>query len=384
MRKRAFISFFTIALSIYALINFYIFIRGWGVISADASLRFWYVALFLIFSLSFIAGRFLERAALSRFSTALVWIGSFWLGAMVYFFFIVFTIDILRLANSIIPFFPSFLTTGDEAQHVAAIIVTGSVVLVVISGYINALNPRIRTLDLTIPKIVNPTKTLNIAVASDIHLGTLICKSRLERIVEKINDLNPDLVLLPGDVVDEDLGPVIRENLGETLRKIKSKFGVIAITGNHEYIGGVEEACRYLADHGITVLRDSTMRIDNSITIVGREDLSSKQLAGKRRKSLEELMEDVDTSQPVILMDHQPFRLGEAEKNGVDLQLSGHTHHGQLWPFNFITKKVYELSWGYKKKGNTHFHVSSGVGTWGPPIRTGNRPEIVNIRLKFG
>jgi predicted MPP superfamily phosphohydrolase len=75
--------------------------------------------------------------------------------------------------------------------------------------------------------------------------------------------------------------------------------------------------------------------------------------------------------------------LEEAEKNGVDLQLSGHTHHGQLWPFNFVTRKVYELSWGYKKKGNTHFYVSSGVGTWGPPIRTGNRPEIVNILLRF-
>lgn len=95
-------------------------------------------------------------------------------------------------------------------------------------------------------------------------------------------------------------------------------------------------------------------------------------------------MNGVDISHPVILMDHQAFRLEEAESNGIDLQLSGHTHHGQLWPFNFITKKVYELSWGYKKKGKTHYYVSSGVGTWGPPIRTGNRPEIVNIRLRFG
>jgi predicted MPP superfamily phosphohydrolase len=257
------------------------------------------------------------------------------------------------------------------------------VALIVIAGFINALKPRVKTLDLEIHKNVNPMKALNIVVASDIHLGTLICKSRLERIVEKINSLNPDLVLLPGDVVDEDLGPVIRENLGEMLRTIWSKYGVIAITGNHEYIGGVEEACQYLTDHGITMLRDSSMKIDNSITIVGREDASIKQFAYTRRKSLEELMENVDTSRPVILMDHQPFRLEEAGKNGVDLQLSGHTHHGQLWPFNFVTKKVYELSWGYKKKGNTHFYVSSGVGTWGPPIRTGNRPEIVNIRLRF-
>jgi predicted MPP superfamily phosphohydrolase len=384
MPKRAFIIFFSIVLSLYTLINLYIFIRGWEVIPENTTVRLGYIVVFLIFFLSFIAGRFLERAALSRFSSVLVWVGSLWLGAMVYFFLILLAIDVLRLINSIIPFFPSFFTASREAKQIPAILIGGFVVLIILAGFINALKPRVKTLDLAIHKSVNPMKALNTVVASDIHLGTLICKSRLEGIVEKINSLNPDLVLLPGDVVDEDLGPVIRENLGETLRKIKSRYGVIAITGNHEYIGGVEEACRYLTDHGITMLRDSSMKIDNSITIVGREDASIKQFAQKRRKSLEELMNGVDISHPVILMDHQPFRLEEAESNGIDLQLSGHTHHGQLWPFNFITKKVYELSWGYKKKGKTHYYVSSGVGTWGPPIRTGNRPEIVNIRLRFG
>lgn len=383
MHKRAFIIFFSVVVSVYSLINLYIFIRGWEVLPENTSWRLGYVILFLILFLSFITGRFLERAALSRFSSALVWIGSFWLGAMVYFFLILLVIDILRLINSIIPFFPLFFSAGYEAALRTAIVICGFVVLLVIAGFVNALKPRVKTLDLVIHKNVNPTKLLNIVIASDIHLGTLVCKSRLERIVNKINSLNPDLVLLPGDVVDEDLGPVIRENLGETLRKIKSKYGIIAVTGNHEYIGGVEKACRYLTDHGITVLRDSSMTVDNAITIVGREDASIKQFAHRRRKSLEELMANVDTSRPVILMDHQPFGLQEAEGNGIDLQLSGHTHHGQLWPFNFITKKVYELSWGYRKKGDTHFYVSSGVGTWGPPIRTGNRPEIVNIRLRF-
>jgi predicted MPP superfamily phosphohydrolase len=383
MQKRAFIIFFSVVLFLYTLINLYIFIRGWQVIPASTSVRLGYAVVSLILFGSFIAGRFLERVALSRFSSALVWIGSFWLGAMVYFFLILLAIDVVRLINSFIPFLPSFFTAGHEAKQIAAIGICGFVVLIIIAGFINALKPRVKILELSIHKSVNPTKRLNVVVASDIHLGTLICKSRLEGIVEKINSLNPDLVLLPGDVVDEDLGPVIRENLGETLRKIRSKYGVFAITGNHEYIGGVEEACRYLADHGITMLRDSSIKIDNSFTIVGREDASIKQFAHKRRKSLEELMENVDTSRPVILMDHQPFRLEEAEKKGADLQLSGHTHHGQLWPFNFITKRVYELSWGYKKKGNTHFYVSSGVGTWGPPVRTGNRPEIVNIRLRF-
>jgi len=313
-----------------------------------------------------------------------VFIGAYWLSAMVYFYLFLLGIDILRLIRHVAPIFPPFLTkdlllTNRITALTIIVIVTG----VVISGHVNARTLRIRTLTLVIPKNSHRLQSLNIVAASDIHLGTIICKSRLEKIVDKINSLGPDLVLLPGDVVDEDLGPVIKQNLGETLRKIKAKYGVVACTGNHEYIGGVEEAHQYLTDHGINVLRDSSVNIADSIYVVGREDRAIRQFAGKQRKPLEELMSLVDTSYPIIMMDHQPFRLDEAVQHGVDLQLSGHTHHGQLWPFNFITKKLYELSWGYKKKKQTHFYVSSGVGTWGPPIRTGNTPEIVNIRLTF-
>jgi hypothetical protein len=249
-------------------------------------------------------------------------------------------------------------------------------------GHVNALTPRIKTLHLTIPKTVEGFDTLNVVAASDIHLGVIIGRKRLDSMVAKINALNPDLVLLPGDIVDEDLAPVIKHNLGKTLRDLKSRWGVFAITGNHEYIGGVEEACTYLSDHGVSVLRDRVVKLNDSFYLVGREDRSIRR-TGKSRKPLQELMAEVDTTLPVILMDHQPFQLEEGGTNGVDLQISGHTHHGQLWPINFITKRVYELSWGYKKKNNTHVYVSCGFGTWGPPVRLGNRPEIVNIKISF-
>ena len=225
--------------------------------------------------------------------------------------------------------------------------------------------------------------TLDIVVASDIHLGTLVGQRRLDKIVDRINSLDPDIILLPGDIVDEDLGPVIKQNLGESLRSLKSRFGVFAITGNHEYIGGVEEASRYLVDHGVTVLRDRVLRINETVYLVGREDRSMDRFTEKTRKPLKDLMAEVDGRFPVILMDHQPFHLEEGENNGVDLQISGHTHHGQLFPLNFITGRVYELSRGYKRKGNTHIYVSNGVGTWGPPVRLGNRPEIVHIKLRL-
>ncbi|HEY3251292.1 MAG TPA: metallophosphoesterase, partial [Ignavibacteria bacterium] len=289
-----------------------------------------------------------------------------------------------RLINLIIPIFPSFIFKNYElTKHVVSIVVTGSTFIIVFLGYTNARNPRIKNLTLKINKKADTLKTLTVAVASDIHLGTIICKSRLEKIVDKINALNADIVLLPGDVVDEDIGPVIKQNLGETLRKIKSLYGVYAITGNHEYIGGVEPACKYLIEHGMVELRDSYIKIAESFYVIGREDRSIKSFASKIRRPLEKIMDGIDKSLPIILMDHQPVKLEEAEKNEVDLQLSGHTHHGQLWPFNFITKKVYELSWGLIKRGSTNYYVSCGVGTWGPPIRTGNRPEIIYLNLDF-
>jgi predicted MPP superfamily phosphohydrolase len=104
---------------------------------------------------------------------------------------------------------------------------------------------------------------------------------------------------------------------------------------------------------------------------------------GIDRKDLSTLLQGVDKKLPIILLDHQPYNLSEAEKNGVDLQLSGHTHKGQISPGNLITKKVYEVDWGYEKKGNFNIYVSSGVGTWGPPIRTGSHSEIVDIYINF-
>jgi uncharacterized protein len=382
-RTHVFILFFSIILVLYGLINTYIYLRGLHVLSHTSPWRFWFTVIFWSVVSSYIVGRVLERFAHSAFTDLLVWVGSYWMGAMAYFLILLVAIDLLRLINLLVPFFPDFLMRNlPYTKQVLALLMIGIVFLTVIGARLNAMFPRIQTLELTIQK-KSPLKELNVVVVSDVHLGTIICNSHLERIVDKINSLQPDIVLFAGDLVDEDIQPVIRQNLGETLRQIKSKYGIYGITGNHEYIGGVEPACNYLAEHGVVMLRDSAVQIAGAFTLVGREDISIRQFNGKNRKPLGDLMNNVNTSLPVILMDHQPFRLADAVDHGADLQLSGHTHHGQLWPFNYISQAVYELSWGYMKKGNTHFYVSCGVGTWGPPMRTGNRPEVVNLKLKF-
>lgn len=380
MKKSQLIVFLTVVLSVYSTVNYYIFTTGLSAIPQNY--RAAYTAAYLFLFLSYIAGRFLERKFPNAVSTFFIWVGSFWLGAMVYYLQITILIDLFRLANTIFNFLPPAFYT-EEYKLIFFTAINIAVVFIVLFGYLNARSPVTRKLNISIDKKAGELKDLKIAVASDIHLGTIIARRSIERIVRRINSIGADIVLLPGDVVDEDIGPVIKRNLGEFLRNIKSKYGTYAVTGNHEYIGGAEAACRYLEEHGIIELRDRYVKIADSFYVVGREDRASKGFAGIIRKPMAELLNGIDSSMPVILMDHQPVHLEEAEKYGVDLQLSGHTHHGQLWPFNFITKKIYEVSMGYKKKGNTHIYVSCGVGSWGPPIRTGNRPEILQIDLQF-
>ncbi len=375
MKKSAVAVFFAVFFSVYGLISWSVVHWVLSALPPGATaLRTVCTAALLGLVLSFIAGRFLERSLPGALAEALVWIGSFWLAAMLYLLLGGVLLDVLHWVSGSSPAF------SRETWVVPLLLL---VFLLLVAGHVNTLFPRVRRLDLPIGKKADGRTSMTLAVASDIHLGTIIGRRQFDRIIGKINALNADLVLLPGDMVDEDLGPVIRENLGERLKAIRSRHGVLAVTGNHEYIGGVEPACAYLADHGVRILRDESVIVDHAVAVVGREDRSMGQFRGRRRKTLDQLMAGIDASLPVILMDHQPFGLDEAVRCGVDLQLSGHTHHGQLWPLSYITRAVYEVSRGYLKKGNTHIYVSNGVGTWGPPVRIGNRPEILMIVLNF-
>jgi predicted MPP superfamily phosphohydrolase len=382
MKNYGFIIFFSIVFVLYALINYYIIRRGLSVLPQDSSLRMWLIFGVSFLAVAFLAGRFLERVSVNWISSTLIWAGSFWLGIMVYLLLQLVLIDLVRLLNMIFGFLPAF-SDPEKVRNIIGITVISITVIIVLAGHINTWFPVVRKLELKVNKEGGNLNNLHIVAFSDVHLGTTIEKRHLCIIVDKVNALKPDVILIPGDIIDEDIAPVIHNNVGEILTQLKAKYGVFAVTGNHEYIGGVTASKKYLASHGVELLNDTTQLINNSFYLVGREDLTIKQFTNGKRKELSEIMQGIDHSKPVILMDHQPFNLQAAEQNGVDLQLSGHTHHGQLWPFQIITKMIYELSWGYKKKGDTHYYVSGGVGGWGPPIRTVNRPEIISIKLQF-
>ncbi len=379
-----FLIFFSIVMLVYGLINYYIFIRGFQAIQAGSVLRTWYVIIFLVLAASYVAGRFLERIWLGPVSDALLWIGSFWLGAMMYFFLLVVFVDLLRLINHFVPFLPAFMRQN-LANYKLVMLGLGVLLvsLVVLGGYINALFPKIKSVEITIPKQAKRMQSLTAVVMSDIHLGTIVGNGRLERIVSKANSLKPDIILLAGDILDEDLEPVIRQNSGETLRQLSAPLGVFGVMGNHEYIGGPEPAYQYLKEHGIEMLRDTAVRINDSFYLVGREDFQKNRFAGKERRSISSLLEHLEKSLPVIVLDHQPFHPEQAEQAGADLMISGHTHNGQIWPLNYIIRAMYVVGYGYGMVGNMHMYVSAGVGTWGPPIRIGNRPEIVKLKINF-
>ncbi len=383
MKTSNFIIFFSIVLTVYFSVNLYIFIRGWQALPRGSILRAPYVILFLALSLSYIAGRLLERLTICTASSALIWIGSFWLGMMLYLFLGALLCDLLRLGNLAFHVIPGDSVRYLAAKRVAAAIVAFLAIGAVFGGYLNTLHPRIKTVSVNLPKKAGGREVLDIALVTDIHLGIIIRNSRLQKMVDMVNSIRPDIVLLGGDIVDEDLAPVIKNNLGELLCTIRSRYGTYAVTGNHEFIGGADRACRYLEEHGVTMLRDRVKLVDGWFYLVGREDVSITQFTGRKRATLQELTKGLDLSKPVILMDHQPLSLSSAVESGVDLQVSGHTHNGQLWPASLITGLIYRISYGYGRIGDTHFYVSSGYGTWGPPARVGTTPEVVHIQVRF-
>lgn len=384
MKTGQFIIFITIVFAIYTVVNVYIYVRGLQAIPAHSNLRIWFTVSFWIIASAFILARFLERTYPCLFTGIITWIGSFWLAFMLYFTLLLFFLDLVRILNNVIHFLPQFLYSDyGKTKFIVFFVCLTVVSLTVLSGFINARTVRIKELSFIIPKNAGSRKNLRMVMVSDVHMGTLIAGRKVSRLVTKINEMHPDIVVFAGDLVDEDLSPVINNNLGGALTAIRSKLGVYAITGNHEYIGGADAAIRYLTENGIIMLRDSSVFVENSFYLVGRDDRDKTRFTGKKRKELSELLKGVDNSFPIILMDHQPFNLQKAADLGVDLQLSGHTHHGQIWPLNYVTRAIYDVSWGSKKIGNTQFYVSSGFGTWGPPVRLGNTPEIVLINLSF-
>ncbi len=244
-------------------------------------------------------------------------------------------------------------------------------------GYWHFLDKYRQELTLNTRKTVSGVagkKEKTVVLLSDLHLGYHIGRKEFARWVDLINAERPDLILIGGDIIDISVRPLLLEDVASEFHRLKAP--VYACLGNHEYYASEPRAKAFYDKAGIVLLRDSVATVD-AITIVGRDDRTNL-----RRKPLRDLMRQTDANRFTILLDHQPYHLEEAERAKVDFQFSGHTHDGQVWPISWITGSMYEKSFGYLKKGDTEYYISSGMGIWGAKFRIGTRSEYVVVRLR--
>jgi predicted MPP superfamily phosphohydrolase len=249
-------------------------------------------------------------------------------------------------------------------------------VMIVFAGALNNHRLRIKEYSIELPRKASTINELKIVFASDFHLGQVTNDHLLERFVTKVNALHPDIVLVGGDIL-EGHG---NENLTvfETqFRRIRAKYGVYAAPGNHERYRS--SSSDFFKQSQMQLLEDSVEKIDGYFYLIGRQ-------YGRfsKRKSIGDLLKAAPEDLPIILLDHSPMDFENVSRTRVDLQLSGHTHNGQLFPVNLVVIPFqYELSWGTKIKRNTRFIVSSGVQAWGPPVKTAGDSEILSIKIAF-
>jgi len=375
------VAYIAMLLSVYTGINVYL---GWHVAEWFETVGFayrpWVFCLILgVLAYGYIVGRVPLPQALKPVGRLLKVAGSYYIFAMEAGFILFVLADLVRLFVWIF---------GGDTEYYASYsggIVLGLLALLLAVGSRNAWSPVVREYDLNIDKTsVVAKKEWIIAVASDIHLGNTVGRKHLRRLVDRMNAMNPDLILLPGDVIDDSIEPFLRNRMGELLGQLKAVNGVYAVLGNHEYYGGHIE--RYIAEMdklGIRVLQDEVAEIGGALYVAGRKDKTAEAAGPNGRVAVGELLRGLDHNKPILLMDHQPTKFAEAAKAGADVMLSGHTHRGQFAPNHLFTRRLFELDWGYMRKGAMHVVVSSGFGTWGPPIRIGSRSEIIRIRIKL-
>ncbi|MEK3861945.1 metallophosphoesterase [Paenibacillus sp. FSL H7-0716] len=364
-------------LLILGLVNFYIGYHGWLLIhewfSGVSSAVFW--TLFMLIAFAYVIGMIPWPKSVKPIARFFKVIGSYYLACME---FAIITLPLADLLYVILGW-----SGIDRTYYIAE---AGGTILILLAvflvwGSINAWSTVIRTHSIPIDKSIGTSTPLTIAVASDLHLGNIVGNRHLKKMVSQMNAMQPDVILLAGDVLDDSIEPFIRNSMSEQIKQLKARYGVYAVLGNHEYYGGsIKEYTDLMSSIGIKVLQDEVEEVAGTY-IVGRKDKTAEAMEAGGRQSVSTLLEGLDLTRPVIMMDHQPTGFDVAAQAGVDVLLSGHTHRGQIAPNHWITKRLFELDWGYLRKDNLHVVVSSGYGTWGPPIRLASRSEIIKLEV---
>lgn len=387
----------------YILINFYIarWLLSWMQACSkhfnNKKIRILIIVIYTFFASAMIIGFLLPSNALGRLMKL---IGNYWLGVLLYVVLTVLIADAIRLVA-----IKSKKIKEEYIHSKRTFVIAGTICITIIASFSiwGAINARIihtTKYQVTINKKVEKLKKLRIALVADLHMGYNIGTPHIEKMVEKINKQNPDLVVIAGDIFDNEYEALDNpKQIVKTLKNIKSKYGVYATYGNHDIKekilvgftfskkGEKKESDirmdQLLEDANIKLLRDEGVLIEDSVYLYGRPDYRRPGRGITERKTPEEITEDMNKSKPIIVADHEPNELQELADAGVDMDLCGHTHDGQMFPGNITTALMWENSYGYMKKDNMHNIVTSGVGLFGPNMRVGTIAEVVIIDVEF-
>lgn len=376
--------FMEISLLLYLVGNVYLLRRAWKALAGTGVLRQVILIVYLVFSYSYFLMHRLEGGEHTRLKEAICACGSVYIGLLLYLVLFTAVADLIRILDRRFAFLPKSLRADKrKAGHVAFVTVLGGTLLLLLAGTFYARHVRVHSMDIAIDKGGGALERLNLVALGDIHVGPFMRVSRLEGIIRRVNALDPDVVLLLGDIMNEEAIRPERERLPAALAGIRTRYGVFTCLGQHEYFVGLKDSLAIFEAGHVRVLEDEAVLVADSFYLVGRGGHGYFSNS-KRRPPLGQLLKDADPRRPVILMDHTPIGLNEAADASVDLQLSGHTHAGQVFPATLINGLLYEIGNGYGRKGKTQYYVTTGVGVWSPPARIGTTAEIAQLRITFG
>ena len=326
-------------------------------------------------------------------------ISNYWLGTVLYILPIIAIADVFRTVLKRINFPGKEILFSQGGFVVVGTILILIVAGVSVAGIYGARNIRTTTYNVKVEKKAGNLRTLRVALVADLHLGYSIGTWHMEQMVERVNTLEPDLIVIAGDIFDNEYEALeTPEELIKILSGMKSRYGVYACYGNHDieekilagftFSGKNEKMSdprmdEFLEKAGIRLLADEEVLIDDSFYLYGRPDYERPGRGIAVRKSPEEITDGMDKNLPILMIDHEPRELQELADAGVDVDLCGHTHDGQMFPGNFTIHFFWENPCGYLQKGNMHNIVTSGIGVFGPYMRVGTKSEICDISINF-
>lgn len=371
-------------------------LKKWHPIFAHKAITVALCVFWLYFVLDMYIAVLLPHGRIERFMKIF---GNYWYGVTLYTFMIVGGALLIRFF-----LLHSRLKDRRWVSSEKTFLASGSVcvlliALVCVGGHFHAKEIHVTRYETTVHKDGGRLDDLHIALLGDLHLGYSVGPDMMEQMVEKVNACAPDIILIAGDIFDNDYDAIEEpERIVEILRGLKSRYGVYAVYGNHDVaepiIGGFtfssgkkkvsdERMDRFVEECGFCLLRDEAALIADSFYLFGRPDERRPGRGIGERMTPAELMRTMDAERPVIVLEHEPKHLGELADAGVDIHLAGHTHDGQFFPFNLVMKLVFENSCGILQKGDMTSIVTSGVGVYGPDMRVGTDAEICDIHVTF-